>query len=362
MAVPSPSALGVPLQRAAGRSSGTAPAPRGVMGRLLGIPLAGKLAGANALLAGGTLVAAALAHRGGASDVIVLGVVATLLALTVVANVALVHLALRPIVTLERTADRVWRGDYDARVPVSPLADRELARVGETLTRLLDGLLADRARLRRLAAEVLRAGEAERARIAHELHDSTAQTLAALKLQLAALGATAADPDRMAEIGRVKDLASVALEEVRTLALTVHPRVLDDLGLGAALEGLARETQAECGPEIEVIVEEGADRLPRDVATVLFGVAREALANALRYANASRIELRLTTGPSGATMEVVDDGSGFDVTAAERRRSGLGLFSMRERVALADGRFQIASVPHGGTRVLAAVPYGLTRE
>ena len=353
---------GVALARAAGRFV-TAPAAAGWVRRFLAVPLAGKLAGANALLATGTLFGAYLAHRWGLSDALVLVLVGVLLLVSVATNLALVHLALQPIVALERTADRVWRGDYDARVPLSPLADRDLARVGATLNRLLDGLLADRARLRRLAAEVIRAGEAERARIAHELHDSTAQTLAGLKLQLAALAAVHRDdPERGAQLARVAELATAALEEVRTLALAVHPRVLDDLGLAAALEALARDRRTDDGPDIRVRVDASAEWLPRDVSTVLFGVAREALGNALRYARARQVTLRLTASVSGATMEVVDDGAGFDVAAAEHRRGGLGLFSMRERVALADGRFEIASTPGGGTRVRATVPYAPTRE
>jgi len=360
----SPQALpGLTLVRAAVRSLATATAASGWMRRFLAVPLAGKLAGANALLAAGTLLGAWLAHRWGLSDVLVLALVGVLLLVTVATNLVLVHLALQPIVALERTAERVWRGDVGARVPLSPLADRDLARVGTTLNRLLDGLIADRGRLRRLVAEVIRAGESERARIAHELHDSTAQTLAGLKLQLAALAAAHRDdPARGAQLARVAELATAALEEVRTLALAVHPRVLDDLGLAAALEGLARERRTDGGPDIRVLVDAGAERLPRDVSTVLFGVAREALGNALRFSGARRVTLRLTGDAAGATMEVADDGAGFDVGAAERRRGGVGLFTMRERVALADGRFELDSAPGGGTRVRAAVPYAPTRE
>ena len=359
---PSLPPLGVTLERDPGRAPTPAPVSRRWGRRLLRVPLSIKLAGANVLLTAGTLGAAFLAHRLGAADLVVVALIAVLLGLTMLANFTLVRLALVPLVELERTAEHVWRGNFEARVQRSPLADRDLARVGQTLNRLLDGLISDRARLRRLAAELIRAGETERARIAHELHDSTAQTLAGLKLQLAALAANCEDPAERTQLARVSELAGIALEEVRTLALAVHPRVLDDLGLPAALEGLARDSRTPDGPAIAVEVDGDAELLPRDVAAVLYGVVREALANALRYAGARTITIRLTAGSVSATMEVADDGAGFDVPSVECRREGLGLFSMRERVALADGRFEVASVPREGTRVSAVVPYGVSRD
>ena len=328
--------------------------------RVLGIPLAGKLAGANLLLVAGTAAGGWLLHRAGMSDQGVFVVVGMLVVLTLAANVALVHLALRPVMALQRVADRVWRGDLEARVEPSALADRDLARVGDALNRVLDGLLADRARLRHLAGAVIRAGESERARIAHELHDSAAQTLAALVFEMAALDA-AAEPLGSAARDRVaaaRQLASSALEEVRTLALTVHSRVLDDLGLPAALEKLARELSRDGGPEITVEADSTSRRVPAEAAAVLYAVAREATSNAVRHGHASQVRLRLTDERERVTMEVLDDGLGFDVEATERRRAGLGLFSMRERVALADGSFKVASASGAGTCVVASVPVG----
>ena len=350
--------LGIALERTPGRA--IAPAPevsRRWVDRVLGVPLAGKVAGANVLLVAGTAAAAWLTHLAGLSDRGVLVLVGILIVLTLLANVALVHLALRPVMELQRTAERVWSGDLDARVESSALADRDLARVGDALNRVLDGLLADRARLRHLAGAVIRAGESERARIAHELHDSAAQTLAALVFEIAALGSTLA-PEHRERLATAKQLASDALEEIRTLALTVHSRVLEDLGLPAALETLARQLSREDGPEISVETDQTAKALSAEKAAVLYAVAREAASNAVRHGQASLVTLRLTSEPERVTMEVFDDGRGFDVEATERRRAGLGLFSMRERVALADGSFKVASARGAGTRVMASVPVG----
>ena len=133
------------------------------------------------------------------------------------------------------TARRVSAGDLEARVPPSVLADRDMARVGTTLNTLLDRLTDDRARVRRLAAQVISAQDEERARVARELHDSTAQMLAAVMLQLGAAAQESSRPRSTTRLATMRELVAEALEEVRTLSHTMHPRVLDDLGLAAAL-------------------------------------------------------------------------------------------------------------------------------
>ena len=130
-------------------------------------------------------------------------------------------------------------------MPPSRLADRDMARVGTTLNTLLDRLTEDRARVRRLAAQVISAQDEERARVARELHDSTAQMLAAVMLQLGVAAQESTSPALDERIATLRDMAAEALEEVRTLSHTIHPRVLDDLGLAAALEWLARQTREQ---------------------------------------------------------------------------------------------------------------------
>ena len=237
------------LERAPARP----PAPRGPLRALLRIPLLAKLAGANVVLAlaGGTIAVVAMRQGVSTREVLVLFAIGSAIALLV--NLALVHVALRPLVELERTADRVWRGDFGARVPPNALADRDIRRTADTMNRLLDGLTGDRERMRTLASQAIRAGDEERARIARELHDSTAQTIAAVKLELTALqNARQADAALHDRLGAIIDLAGMALEEVRTLAHTVHPRVLDDLGLPSALQWLSRRIHDHEGLEIDV--------------------------------------------------------------------------------------------------------------
>jgi signal transduction histidine kinase len=143
---------------------------------------------------------------------------------------------------------------------------------------------------------------------------------------------------------------------VRCLSHTMHPRVLDDLGLAAALEWLARQTRAEEPFDVHVAAEDGELGIPEHLASVLYRVAQEALRNAARHAEAHRVEVTLRRADGAATLEVVDDGRGFDLRRAEERRPGMGLFSMRERVGLVNGRLVVSSAPGRGTRVVATVP------
>ena len=326
----------------------------GWLARILRVPLRWKLVGANAVI----LVATAAALWAGRdrplahSAPIVIGA----LVLSFGVNLLLVHIALRPLGALEETARRVRRGDLAARVTPSAVADRDMIRIGQTINHLVDSLTSERSRMRQLAAKVIRAQDEERARLARELHDSTAQVLAAAMLQISAATPRARDnPELARSLDTLRQLVSAALEEVRTMSHAIHPRVLDDLGLVAALQWLARQTTESSSLEVEVEAAFDGEVAPTS-ASALYRVAQEALRNAVSHSGASRIKLWISGDRDSATLEVVDDGSGFDVEAAEARRPGMGLFSIRERVSLVGGTIDIHSVHGRGTRVTATVP------
>jgi signal transduction histidine kinase len=338
--------------------------------RLLRIPLPAKLVGANVLL---LVVAASTAlvvrHRElSTGPIITVVIVAYVVALLL--NTGLVMLAVRPLRVLEKTVDMIWHGDLDARVPTSLLADRHVTRVARMFNILLDGLVADRARTRRLAAEIIDAGDRERAAISRELHDSAAQSLAALAMQLG-VAVRAIDDDLPGvlreRIEGARTLANSTLEEIRMLAHTMHPRVLDDLGLTAALKRLARETtdhaalhvtSAEEGTVLVAVTVTGAvdEALSAPIKSVLYRVAQEAVQNARRHAAPRHIEIHLEISTDSVTLEIKDDGSGFDPARKLREGTGIGLFTMRERVALVGGELRIASRTGGGTSVIALIP------
>lgn len=328
---------------------------------VLGVPLLVKIAGANALI---VIIAVGISlglHDMNRPGMTLASVMIVALFVSLLVNLVLVHVALRPIRELEATARRVWGGDLEARVAPSLVADRHMTRVGRTINLLLDALTSDRARMRRLASLVITAQDEERSRIARELHDSTAQSLTAIVLQLSAAARDATVPDLAERLSEVKEMAGSALEEVRTLSHRVHPRVLDDLGLVAAVRWLARQARDSAGVDVTVDALGEAETIPAPAASVLYRVAQEALTNAVHHAGPTSIAVTVQTDAETATLEVADDGCGFDLAEAEARRPGMGLFSMRERVSLVDGQLDVISSPGSGTRVVARVPLAVRR-
>ncbi len=318
--------------------------------RLRGVPLLQKLITADLVINVCAFLVMQRTPPRNAAEVTVGALIVTLLL-----NAALVVWALRPLKLLETTAARVAQGDLDARVPATPLNDRNIARIGHTLNALLDGVTADRRRMRKLAAQVISAGDEERAHIARELHDSTAQSLSALDYMVTA---TLRDPAAAVVHDRMRvmhEMVAEALAEVRTLSHNVHPRVLDDLGLVAALEFLVRRTREQTGAALHVSSSVDVP-VPPAVASVVYRVAQEALRNAVRHSRASTIQLSLRAGGGRVKLEVTDDGVGFDVPAAMTDRSGMGLFVMRERATLVGGTLALESRPGAGTRVRGEIP------
>lgn len=321
----------------------------------LRVPLVAKLAGANAVIVAGVLLAC-LVTRSAVTEGVLMVAVLLALGASVIVSAALVGLALRPLADLEDTAAQIRAGNRAARVPENPLADARLRRVGLVLNELLDDLAQDRARLHDLTTKVIRAGDTERAHIARELHDSAAQTLAALMLELRVMGAEAGETALGGRIERVRKIIGDVLGEVKALAHVVHPRVLDDLGLSAALRHLARE--AEAGSAVPITVEGDApnNAVGAGSASTLYRVAQEAVGNAIRHAKPAAITIRLAVDNGAARVEIEDNGSGFDPAEAERLRPGMGLFTMKERTALVGGEVHVQSEKGKGTRVIVTVP------
>jgi len=323
---------------------------RALVRQFLSTPLVGKLIVADLVINVTALVVVQRAPQETSTEILV-GAFLVTLAL----NGVLVYWALLPLRALEETARRVSKGNLGARFTAPALGDRNIARIGATLNDLLDGLTADRARVRTLASQVISAGDEERAHIARELHDSTAQALTALEMILAS---ALRDPEHGATPERIRamrEITTQALGEVRTLSHNVHPRVLDDLGLVAALEQLARRTREQSRLPVWVSSDE-RESTPAPVASVLYRVAQSAVSNAVRHAKATELHISVRTEGQRATMEIADNGIGFDVTAAESGRHGMGLFIMRERLGLVDGELYVTSAPGRGTVVRAIVP------
>ncbi|HRQ56206.1 MAG TPA: PAS domain-containing protein [Azoarcus taiwanensis] len=210
------------------------------------------------------------------------------------------------------------------------------------------------ARLEELSARLLSVQEDERGRLARELHDELGQRLTAIKFNVHAIGR---DPQATEVSRRVADCLTLlddTLARVRERALDLRPALLDDMGLGAALEWYCRRQEERADV---CILLDGVDRLgalPDELVTTAYRLVQESVSNALRHSGCSTICVSLECQPDCLQIVVTDDGQGFD--PAPDGSAGFGLMAMRERVTLVGGRFSLGSVVGQGTRITAALP------
>lgn len=343
-------ALAHPVHAGTGRVGAVA---RSAVSAVLRVPLLAKLLGANLVLVLGAVAAHAIFPE--QSWAMHLGAV---LLLSFAVTSALAWLALRPLVQLEVVADRVFRGDFAARVPASPIADRDIARLSSTLNRLLDRVQADRARIQYLAGRSVRARDIERETVARELRDSLAQMVAGIALQIAATR-HATDDERVSEqLDQTRALLQQLGDEMRGVAETLYPGTMGEFGLLNALHALGRITERRSAVPIEI--EAGPFEVPLSApaAGALYRVAEEALRNVSQHSQATHARVALRAAPNGVVLEVEDNGRGMDLKTHDPMQAGLGLFSARAVLALVGGELQISSAPNKGTRVVASIPAG----
>jgi signal transduction histidine kinase len=226
-----------------------------------------------------------------------------------------------------------------------------LLTIGFTL-RLERELDLRRADLQELSTLLLRAQENERRALARELHDEIGQSLSAILMETE--GAECADrPAEVREhLDSIKGLAEKTVNQVRDLALLLRPSMLDDLGLGPALNWHARETSKRTGLNVVVSADDAIDSLPEEHRTCIYRLVQEAVNNAVRHANARTVEVSVQREIHKVNVIVQDDGAGFDT----RFMRGLGLLGMEERVRRLGGRLKISSEPGRGTLVQAVLP------
>ena len=306
--------------------------------------LAAQILTVNALLIAATVLAAAVVARADLSAIEsqrqALVLCAAILATVLVNGVVL----RRRFAPLEQLIDVMERVDLGARGEVRATArgadSAEVERLNEAFNRMLARLEDERSRT---AGAVLRGQEAERARLARDLHDEANQALTGVLLRLEAI-AQDAPPDLREELRATQEVATQAMDELLRLARELRPAALDDHGLHAALGSLL--DRAPLDARLEAFCD--LDALPADQQVVVYRVVQEALSNAVRHGGASSLQVLAGAAEGATVVRVTDDGDGFD---PHRPTDGLGLTGMRERARLAGGRVDVRSATGAGTVV-----------
>ena len=208
-------------------------------------------------------------------------------------------------------------------------------------------------RLQNLASQLLLAQEKERRRVAVELHDGLLSELAATKFLLEGKLALL-QKGKLSDLGELKkvgEVLGIAMTEARRIMNNLHPSVLDELGLIAAMNWLCKDYQKSY-PHIQVEKQVGVSEgdISESIRVVIYRVLQEALNNFARHGKGDRVELSLSKSDGAFALMIRDNGQGFAVETAQK---GLGLESMRERVELSGGEFQIESVIGQGTTIRA---------
>ncbi|MDX1647400.1 MAG: sensor histidine kinase [Longimicrobiales bacterium] len=209
--------------------------------------------------------------------------------------------------------------------------------------------------LERLQARMIHQHEEERNRLWRELHDETAQVLAALNLQLGVI-AERSDESLVPALDRARTLLGEGIKGIRSVTRDLRPVALDDLGLLPSLRALARDFGGGDRLEVTFRAPSTAPRLDAEVEGALYRSMQEALSNALRHGAEEHVEVTLEVDDKDVVLTVVDDGPGFPADAVNRLRSRGGLAGIRERVTALGGDLAIGDAEGGGARVRVRLP------
>lgn len=272
------------------------------------------------------------------------------LALILVATTVLVRRSLSPLDALTSLMERVDLLRSRDRLPERGNGD--LTHLIETFNAMLDRLEAQRSTS---SADALAAQEAERSRIARELHDEIGQSLTAALLSLKPVVDRAPDALR-ADLQQVQETVRASLDEVRQIARRLRPDVLEDLGLASAIAALVTEFTQVSGVPVRWTGPPELPRLRPEIELVLFRITQESLTNVARHAGAGQVDLCLDATAGTLRLLVHDDGCGGSHT------EGAGIRGMRERAMLIGADLHLSSPRAGGTVVELAVPLDDSRR
>lgn len=281
------------------------------------------------------------------------------------------HELLKPVARLSYAVKQMEKGKFGIQVPVT--SNDEVGQLANTFNKmslsladtiqknneLVHDLQQKEANRCWLIQQLFTAREDEQRRISRELHDESSQSMATILTYLRILHDRLDTDEQREMLYEIRELTARTLEGVRRLAVDLHPPLLENLGLAAAIEKYL-EPVRKLHPEIEFIWHTEGDLkgISRSVAMVCYRTVQEAVVNILKYAGAGKVYISLYAGTSEVFLNIRDDGVGFDKETAEHARINrhLGLVSMRERTELLQGKFQLETKPGKGTTIKLTLP------
>ncbi len=259
-----------------------------------------------------------------------------------------------PVLALAAGARRLGARDFGVQLPVES-ADEigELATAFNDMARRLQQTTVSRDELEQLNQRLITAQEDERSRLARELHDDVTQRMAALAIRAGRIKQSPS-ANLTQELEEIQRGLSRLSDDLHGLSRRLHPAILDELGLIAAIESECRGFFESGGPPVEFNHSGDPGRLTPDARLALYRIVQESLRNALRHSQATELNIGLHSSPAQVKLTIEDNGVGFDRNAPGWR-AGLGLASMEERVRLLNGEVTIDS--RQGTRIQVTLPY-----
>jgi len=245
-------------------------------------------------------------------------------------------------------------------------AEKLVSQVGVVLNYLGGGLqdlgskIGEVHQAQQMALSIIRAQEEERKRVAREIHDGPAQSMANIVMR-AEFCQKLLDmhPEKVRdELVALQDLVRSSLTDVRKIIFDLRPMVLDDLGLAPAIKRYLSEYKEQYGVQIEFLFIGQQQRLESSIEVALFRIIQEAVNNVRKHAKARNATVKIEMLPEKVNINIKDDGIGFDLSKVmtDKERDGYGLIGIRERVQLLEGEFNISTAPGRGTSIGISVP------
>lgn len=213
-------------------------------------------------------------------------------------------------------------------------------------------------KINELSQKIINLQEEERRHISRELHDGIIQILVSIKysIEATAIFLSKTNQEKPKSLMHAETNLQVAIQEIRQISHHLHPRILDELGLSAAMEALASEFSDQTGIEVNVIKPAIRKLLPDHINTTLYRVVQESLTNVKKHANATNILIRLTIEQNWLILEIIDNGDGFDLKSTNQLHDfGIGLRNLAERIEYHLGQLEITSSANG-TTIKAKIP------